>query len=273
MLHNWSVTAPLRLKGLVFSEKARAPNLKTPKGKTKNENVHQAGLELVSQYYEEWSILKHDSGYQLFLEDFKFLFPKYENVLYANWERFASKVLLLAKKNVKDVYGLDLLLQLQQNLNKNSRNIITCLLLPSLCQPTIRVSVPSLPQWKVSVSESRSGFILHVQSTQEIKQAIETRAQTFATSGLRAQPFIVVVGENLRNIQQHYVAVDKYVYRVTNFLAALDACFKSFFALHAPYPKECEQIWLLLQRALYGLETCYDNKCLTNVNVLLKQLI
>lgn len=72
------------------------------------------------------------------------------------------------------------------------------------------------------------------------------------------QPFIVIVGQNLRNIDSYYVVVDDVLYKLDNILSAIDTCFKIFMVLDARYPTESEQVWLFLQQYIYKQETQYD---------------
>ena len=47
-------------------------------------------------------------------------------------------------------------------------------------------------------------------------------------------------------------------YRVDSVVEALDVCFKLFHSLHTSYPTESSHIWVVLQRAVYGIKTQWD---------------
>lgn len=72
------------------------------------------------------------------------------------------------------------------------------------------------------------------------------------------QPFIIIVGPTLRDIENYYVVVDDILYKLNNILQAVDICFKIFMVLDAQYPTECEQIWLFLQQYIYKQQTIND---------------
>lgn len=72
------------------------------------------------------------------------------------------------------------------------------------------------------------------------------------------QPFIIIVGLSLREIESYYVVVDDILYKLDNILRAIDICFKIFMVLDAQYPIECEQIWLFFQLYIYKQPTKHD---------------
>lgn len=67
----------------------------------------------------------------------------------------------------------------------------------------------------------------------------------------------MAVGASLANCQM-YLKIDEQMYLADNAQSALDFCFKSFHALHAKYPVEAEQVWLVIQKGLYQLHTEWD---------------
>lgn len=71
-------------------------------------------------------------------------------------------------------------------------------------------------------------------------------------------PFVAVIGE-IENPSQYLICVDEFFYEVDSSLQAVDLVFKSFFGLNTRYPSEAEQVWLFLQRAVYGFQTDEDS--------------
>jgi len=47
------------------------------------------------------------------------------------------------------------------------------------------------------------------------------------------QPFIIIVGPSVREIESYYVVVDDVLYKLDNILKAIDICFKIFMVLDA----------------------------------------
>lgn len=70
------------------------------------------------------------------------------------------------------------------------------------------------------------------------------------------QPYIIKVKGEVG--ASYYVIVDDFMLKFENFLFAVDVCFKVIHATNARYPTESESVWLVIQRALYGIRTPYD---------------
>lgn len=83
---------------------------------------------------------------------------------------------------------------------------------------------------------------------------------------LTVQPFIIVCGEPSDLFS--YICIDQILYSVSSPLKAVDLCFKCIYALNASYAPESTQIWLLLQKAIYNIDTTYD-KQIPSVNSIL----
>ncbi len=101
---------------------------------------------------------------------------------------------------------------------------------------------------------------------------LQERDDQLLLHGQRKQPLVVVVGENLTELTHHIPVIDSFTYNLPNLTVAIDACFKAFFALNALYPKECEQVWLIIQRCVYGIRTQYDNESISNASLCLEKL-
>jgi len=88
---------------------------------------------------------------------------------------------------------------------------------------------------------------------------------------LTLQPFIIFVGRDASSVNAYYICIDNVLYKIESALKAIDICYKSFFALHACYPKESEQIWLLIQKCLYKMTTEHDvsNNKVTSIEMAL----
>lgn len=109
-----------------------------------------------------------------------------------------------------------------------------------------------------------------MQTISEVKTTLDARRRKLGEFGLTLQPIPLIVGESLDRINSSYVAVDDTLYEVTTAIKAVDACFKIIHALHSLYPLESEQVWLLLQKCLYGFTTEWDTNFVC-VNTLLSE--
>lgn len=58
---------------------------------------------------------------------------------------------------------------------------------------------------------------------------------------LNLQPFFLL-DDSLKN-SVAYVYINNHKYRMVNLMEAIDLCFKSYYALDAIYPRDCEAIW------------------------------
>lgn len=72
------------------------------------------------------------------------------------------------------------------------------------------------------------------------------------------QPYILIEGPTLMNIQTIYVVVDKIRFQVNSILKAIDLTFKLFHVCNACYPKQSEYLWLLIQKVIYQISTSQD---------------
>lgn len=75
---------------------------------------------------------------------------------------------------------------------------------------------------------------------------------------LTVQPYIIVVGPTLDNIEAYFVSIDSVLYSVPTAFEASDVCFKAFHVFAATYPPASNHIWYLIQRELYNFSTPFD---------------
>lgn len=55
------------------------------------------------------------------------------------------------------------------------------------------------------------------------------------------------------------MAFDDILYETSTVPKTIDLCFKITHALQAKYPYEADQVWLFIQKGLYGLTTEWDS--------------
>lgn len=100
---------------------------------------------------------------------------------------------------------------------------------------------------------------LFLQDITDLKSAIEIQKTKLKSYDLTFQPTPVVVGENLRDITSCYIAFDDIFYKIPTIAKTIDICFKLTHVLKANYPYEAGQLWLIVQRGIYGLKTEWDS--------------
>jgi len=89
---------------------------------------------------------------------------------------------------------------------------------------------------------------------------IKERRKKLNTFKLTLQPQAVIIGSSETDKRRNFVIVDAIHYEVETALKAIDIVFKCIHSLHAEYLKECEQVYLFLQKGIYGINTKYDKK-------------
>lgn len=101
---------------------------------------------------------------------------------------------------------------------------------------------------------------LLLQTANDVSRIRDERVNSMHQMGLTVQPYIIVVGPALNNINTYFVSVDNILYSVTSGFEAIDTCFKTFHVLNAEYPTPSAHLWYLIQRELYKFTTKYDKK-------------
>jgi hypothetical protein len=107
----------------------------------------------------------------------------------------------------------------------------------------------------------------------QIDQEIEETRECCKNHNVSLQPFIIVVGP-LENPTCYYIVVAEVRYLFpaqTLFIEVLDTCYKIFFALQAQFPPVCKDIWIFIQRQIYGMPLGKVN-CPAQVSVLMSSL-
>ncbi|KAF2889931.1 hypothetical protein ILUMI_16242, partial [Ignelater luminosus] len=113
--------------------------------------------------------------------------------------------------------------------------------------------------WKPSNAESRDGMLIHVKVPGDLHTAVQEKQNKLASFGLTVQPFIIILGPSITDIQKVYIRVDETLYVLPSVLKAIDICFKAFILFDIQYPVESEHIWFLIQWAIYNLKLKSDN--------------
>lgn len=67
---------------------------------------------------------------------------------------------------------------------------------------------------KISVSEGRDSFILHIEEETQLNEARKQRREKYKDLGITIQPYVIVTGP-LEKITTRYVVLDDIVYEVS----------------------------------------------------------
>lgn len=114
--------------------------------------------------------------------------------------------------------------------------------------------------YKSSISECKNSLIIHAKIHGDISHIQDEKVKRAQRLGLTVQPYIIVVGCTISEINGFYVCIDKTLYQVSTVLEAIDICFKIFHVFNVNYPSESEHIWYVIQVCLYKFTTKYDKQ-------------
>ncbi|XP_031345111.1 uncharacterized protein LOC116172107 isoform X2 [Photinus pyralis] len=219
---------------------------------------HNCDLKNVHDFLTEWPPLKATLGFSLIDIDFDKLFPDKGLLLQDNWENFYQIIFNNKKDFVKDTAGLELLYLLEnQELNQSSKTAVQLLLLPYLVPPKGR-SRKGKDHWKATTLECQQSLILHAKIPADIDALIEEKINTGKEANATVQPYIIILGPSLLEIDCAYLVLDSVRYRFTDTLRAFEICFKAFHACNLYYPFQCEHLYMLVQLCLFKIKTKWD---------------
>lgn len=85
------------------------------------------------------------------------------------------------------------------------------------------------------------------------------------------QPIVFIVGENLDEIIESYVAIEDVLYKFNSVFVAFSVAFKLIHGLQLKYPDQCKQVWMFLQKLIFKIET-YEQEDDVFINNLLSDL-
>ncbi|XP_033231150.1 uncharacterized protein LOC117182197 [Belonocnema kinseyi] len=196
----------------------------------------------VESYLQRYACLKQPKGYTLLEIDFKNRFTEGSLRLFSHWGSFSDKVKReLATTGVhKFESDVDLIQKFVQ--------------LFSICP----VKVPKGKAWRASRADIQQGCMLHIKVMSDFEKEIEKINALATEKGFSVQPFPLVVGMTLKDINSSYVVIDGQPILVESPLRALEVAFKCYFALHCEYPIQSQRQWTVLQKTLFGVHVPYD---------------
>ncbi|XP_050066661.1 uncharacterized protein LOC126555825, partial [Aphis gossypii] len=224
----------------------------------------------LSDIFKSWPILCSSRGHELISEDFKLEYPQihetlndWSAVFIKKWILFSDTIVSLRRSSVKDSHARELLKHLDAAQLRGSIktvNVLKLLLIPYLVPTKTQIKKTQKKSWKPSLSESAAAFAVHVTNLTELEAELGRRRLKYIQCGTTIQPFIVLVGQDIFSVESTYVRVDDNCWNFDCSLKALNACFRTYNALHCTYPRECYESWLILQLQLYSFTTIYDHK-------------
>lgn len=214
--------------------------------------------------------------------DFESLHHGKESDLIKGWQIFKRKAPELYKTMVDDPNCLKLLqkldtstlkegkyfrrvyvLQVAKLTNRNlldTRDYLILMLLHAVLKPSCRISVKEARRkfWKPTISDSQNAQIMHIKTIGELEKMVENMKAKYKKMNLKIQPFVIVIGETIYDLKLFYAYVNNSYYKFNSFLKTVDFCFKLFQVFNFQYAKECQLVWLFIQKHFFNINTAYD---------------
>lgn len=203
---------------------------------------------------KQWPLYKHSKAVELFEIDFVDLYPNKENNLFGKWNDFTQICCKAFKSTVKDPSYAKIIEKLGtfNYDDANEKNFDILLLFHAAIKPSARIQ-HNKKLWKVSIKDSQFGFLLELNTLNDLELQIENRKKKYLEWNVKVQPFIFIIEKKC------YVYVDDYYYKCTTLLSAIDLCFKLINCFNLEYSKDCGQVWEFIQKFFYGITTEFDN--------------
>lgn len=96
------------------------------------------------------------------------------------------------------------------------------------------------------------------QDSTEALKLLDDRAKRYANLSLDVLPVILVVGKEIEKPSSCYVCLYDKIWEFPKPINALNATFQLLMLLNVAYPKDCEHIWLIIQKCVYDITTNQD---------------
>ena len=101
-------------------------------------------------------------------------------------------------------------------------------------------------------------YFSELQDISEIETAIDHRKKKYANFQLTLQPCMFKIVTS--NEFSYYLVLENLRYEFPTFMKCLDVTFKIHQVFNLQYNKGISNIWLFIQRSLYGIQTIYDTR-------------
>ncbi|EFN73373.1 hypothetical protein EAG_05217 [Camponotus floridanus] len=176
-------------------------------------NKIQSENKSIAEIFSQWPVLKHPTAYTLIDEDFKFLNLTSEDCI-NRWFQFFSKIEEICPlKDEKVTNELHSVIE-TDNPTDDAKVIVQFLLLSHMIPPKGRIRLKQ-DHYKSSISECKDSIILHAKVPGDISRIQEEKIKRACRLGLTIQPYLIVVGPTLREVNGFYVSIDKVLYQVS----------------------------------------------------------
>ncbi|XP_058820032.1 uncharacterized protein LOC131682518 [Topomyia yanbarensis] len=208
------------------------------------------GADVCSLWAEDsWPILAQPTGPELMEYDFQQTFAC-QNTLFQKWPMFIEKIYKLAKKQLKSARHV----QMIEEYGAKKNEVLFAHLMCGMLNPGLVKQ-----NFKPSFQDVEKGFVLLVQSENDVINAINKHREHMAEKGVRLQPRVVAVCNDA--VSHFYTYIDAgNMQKANSMVHAIDIIFKTCMLIDASYPPEARSVWTFVQTFFYGITTIYDRR-------------
>ncbi|XP_055907497.1 uncharacterized protein LOC129948138 isoform X2 [Eupeodes corollae] len=206
--------------------------------------------------FEEWPDYKKPGGYRLIDKDFGVVFRNSPGVLLKYPEQAGNlRKFLLDEDHLRDKNLRNMVNQIDENdIKTDSAAVKLFWCLHGYLIPTQKGSRKDnsgkSSTVRFTIKSSQEAFLFIGSSVQELDDHIAF----LKSKSENIQPFILAVGDkDFENFSNYYVYLDGIKFVFSNFLRAIDICFKCFNLFNLEYPLACSQLWTFIEHYFYEL--------------------
>uniref|UniRef100_A0A1Y1LUZ3 SAM domain-containing protein n=1 Tax=Photinus pyralis TaxID=7054 RepID=A0A1Y1LUZ3_PHOPY len=184
----------------------------------------------VREFFEEWPILKKDNSEVLINLDFEREYPQSTLKLILDWESAFQKIFEYKSLTIKDKFCEELITLLNsEGITEDSTFAAQISILAYLVPPKGKINLGSKNLWKFSSAEAVNSIICHAKIPGDVDEIIRKNKETAAIKKQTVQPYMIVEGPSLKQLNNFYIVVDELRYQTKSAKQAFDNVFKLFF--------------------------------------------
>lgn len=167
------------------------------------------------------------------------------------WPAIALKIL----ETIQNNKSAEIRQILTSATTSESKNIAGFLVLPYLFPGKTTKGSNIEKSYRPNRTEIQRKFVAHYENETDADEEEEKLNDVLFQL---KKPRVTLIGETLTTIESIYVSFGNAVYNFKNVLEAVEACFHFYTAFGIEYPQESNNLWLFLQKSVYGIETQHD---------------
>ncbi|GAB0089434.1 hypothetical protein DMENIID0001_126800 [Sergentomyia squamirostris] len=250
VLEKWQEMFPERMEELSNA-------IKTPQQPSKKKNKKKSlifySVDPIKIFLEKWPRYLDPKGYELILLDFSLKFPDAKCNFDFKFNELLKKLLPIFHIQVKDSLSKEYLKVLEGgNLDDDSRDCITMLLMHAILKPGRQVGSKALP----SVTTAQMDFAQFVGASNNLELEVTNLQKEYAMSQKKIQPKIFIVGfsdPEVFKVETCYVYFNGFKYQL-KFRTCIQVILEMCVLFDLKYSELSEFLWIFIQEYFYGFK-------------------